>query len=852
MSALDNLNGGAGSDTLNIVDGTAQGATSLALATALTVSGIENLSVVSNQNIGSVVGSAAYDVSGFTGLTSAKFVSTGTTNGSYVKVAGTTGVDLTVSANDAKVAGGNVVSVTNAGAGATSVSGAALTSVSVKGGGAVTVDNTSAAGTSGAGSTLTAVTLDGAVGTVSGKGVATLNLSNLKAAADVAVTNSTTDHGITVVANAVGYDASGSAVVVSVSDAVAKTITVTAISSSNLSLAGVTSAKASASSVSTATALRSVVINGAANVKLDLNGAASNTALLDSVDNTGVTSIDASAATGNVTLTEVAATVTSIKGGSAVDTFTVTNGSSAVTVASGAGNDSVTIGAAITATSSVDLGAGDDTLTVSTAYTDGATIAAGDGTDTLVVSAANYATLAGYGSTGRAKVTGFEALTINSTVTGTAIDASKIAGVNAKVTLGDGLTSATTLSGLVSGSSVVVAGTARVNSTLTADVTGAVLGTADSLTITGNVSYTDNNDTSVNDTAATVAVSAANVETLNLVASAKISAAISSPVVGYKADTVTTTFDLTGSNAVTSVVITGAQKAAFATTAAMDHLALIDASANTGGVTIDGSLSAATSAALTIKGSATGANILTGGSAADTLVGGAGKDSLTGGAAADSLNGGAGNDTLTGGIGADALTGGTGRDAFAYTAGDSINSSTGFDKIADFGLVTSALTATQSAALTSTVATAQAATTDNGGADADILDVAGTASLLAASVITQANGTTMSALTGVTGSDIAITDDIKIAVSSKGVVSLSGADAGKVNTLAEWTALIDSIDGSTAGTTSAFAFGGNTYVQTEGATDTLVELTGVALGSGNGLALLGASTAIAAGDLVIA
>ena len=856
LTALDAIDGGAGTDTLTLIDATAQGATSLALASSFTVTGVENLNVISNQNIGKA-GLATFDVSGFTGLTSAKFVATGTANGSQVKVAGTTDASLTVAAGDAVVSGGKAVTVTNAGAGTSTVSGSALSSVSVRGGGAVSIDNT-AAGVSAAGKSLTSVSLDGTVGAVKGAGIATLNLSNLVAASDVTVSNATTAHGLTLNLTSVGYDTAGDRVAVQVFDAAAKSITINSNDTSAVGLGGNNAADTVTTDATSA--LRTVVITGAGDVRVDMNATTDAAAGYD-LDNNAATSIDASAATGAVTLVDIAANVVSIKGGSGVDTFAVTATTDS-TVTTGAGNDRVTLSGALTAKSSVDLGAGNDRLTVSTAYADGATIAGGDGTDTLVASKAVYATLAGYDSTTRAKVTGFEALTISDVLTGTAIDASKIAGVNATVTLADGLTSATTLSGLASGSSVVIAGTARTNSALTATVTGAVTATSDVLTVTGAVTYTDNNNTSSTTTTATVAVTAAKVETINLVASGTLDLtdtnsvlSLLAPVAGYKADTVTTTFNLTGSDSVTTIAISGNQKAVLATTAAQDQLAVIDASANTGGVTIDGSLSAATSAALTIRGSATAANTLTGGFAADTLVGGAAADQLNGGAGADTLTGGAGNDTLTGGTGADALSGGTGRDVFAFATGttaDSVRGSTGFDKISDFGVVSTALTATQSDDLSATVATAQAATTNNGGANADILDVAGTAAIRAAAAITQADGSTMTALSALTGTDILVTDDIKFAVSAKGVISLTGVDAGKVNTISEWTTLVDNIDGTTAGTTSAFSLNGNTYVQVEGGTDadTLVELTGLTLGATNGLALLSAAVAVSSGDIL--
>jgi Ca2+-binding RTX toxin-like protein len=72
-----------------------------------------------------------------------------------------------------------------------------------------------------------------------------------------------------------------------------------------------------------------------------------------------------------------------------------------------------------------------------------------------------------------------------------------------------------------------------------------------------------------------------------------------------------------------------------------------------------------------VLGSATQANVLTGGSAAALLMGGAGNDVLVGGAGADTLLGGAGNDTLYASGAADSLQGGAGDDVLvAATVAD--------------------------------------------------------------------------------------------------------------------------------------------------------------------------------------
>ena len=104
------------------------------------------------------------------------------------------------------------------------------------------------------------------------------------------------------------------------------------------------------------------------------------------------------------------------------------------------------------------------------------------------------------------------------------------------------------------------------------------------MTLILNKDYTDNNDTTIDALAAAHTVVAADVETLNVNSTGKM-AAIVTKVEGYKADLVTNTLTLAGSNKLASVVVTGDQAFSLASTAAMTKLASVDGSANTGGVT---------------------------------------------------------------------------------------------------------------------------------------------------------------------------------------------------------------------------------------------------------------------------
>ncbi len=108
----------------------------------------------------------------------------------------------------------------------------------------------------------------------------------------------------------------------------------------------------------------------------------------------------------------------------------------------------------------------------------------------------------------------------------------------------------------------------------------------------------------------------------------------------------------------------------------------IDATASTGMITVDASLATtATVTGISINGSLSQANfltgsalpdILTGGAGADSFIGGLGNDTLSGGANADMLNGGDGNDVINGGAGADAISGGAGVDMLNGGSGDDL------------------------------------------------------------------------------------------------------------------------------------------------------------------------------------
>ena len=173
---------------------------------------------------------------------------------------------------------------------------------------------------------------------------------------------------------------------------------------------------------------------------------------------------------------------------------------------------------------------------------------------------------------------------------------------------------------------------------------------------------------------------------------------------------------------------------------------------------------------------------VTGTSGNDSITGSNVDDNLSGGASADTIAGGTGNDIINGGVGADTLTGGAGDDEFDFfTEGTSTEAS--MDKITDYQ--------------------AAAANADND--KIDIITGAAGANTTAIDV--------KSAIAGGGGSET-VTASV-----TNGVVTLSGSDAGLINTLSEWIDAVSvngvikkAADDADAVGAVAFQLNGNTYL----------------------------------------
>ena len=582
LTALDKLDGGAGEDTLNIVQTAAVDTT----AAGATVTSMEKVNITS--------GAAVTTDTTTWGTKALNIVATGAVDAT---VADTTDVTATSGASTT-IKGGKAVSVT-AGSGATSITGDGLTTVSVKGGGAVTIDNTLNSDTS-KGTTMTSVILDGvnADSEIKGQGLTDVTVKGATTNKHiVTITNDKADHALTVNVDGTGYDAAGAEKQTTVRDANATAITVNASGDkSSLDLTGSTAAKS-----------------------LNITGDAALT--LKASDLTKLTTIDGSAATGDLTLGTLSTVTVNVNTGSGDDTFTIA-ATAKVAVDAGAGDDTVTLGAAIAAGSHISLGAGNDTLLIGTgtiaASTSDATtiIDGGDGFDTVSAALINAANAAQFHNFEALNLSSSSAVTLDvNLLTHSTIEALTLSGGN----------QAATVSNVAAGVNLLVSGENTAATTI--NVKDAAIGTADAF----SVAFNGTGDNSAH--SANVVVN--GIENLS-VESAGMGSSI--------ANTLTVT-----DGALQNLTITGdkALTLKFATTTGTaEHGMTIDGSAATGALTID------TTNLITITDPA-GLTVKTG-SADDTITlnqkatvdAGAGDDTIIVSAKGGTFTGGVGNDTF--------------------------------------------------------------------------------------------------------------------------------------------------------------------------------------------------------------
>lgn len=649
LTALDSIDGGAGDDTLTIVDAATAANAALAIPTTVTVKNVETVNLTTTGLLG-------LDTTKWAGTTKVVATSASTNAGAQtVDVADTTALVATIAGNGGlTTTGGTDVTVSNGGTGGVNISGDALKSVSVTGGSSAVIDNNGEA-------TLTTVALKSVDGTtdITSDAIATISVSGTTSGdQDVNVFNDTADgYDLTVIAGGTsdGTTDYRTTIVDQGADGLNK-ITVNATAKAQV---GVDSGTVTA-----------VVASGAGALDLALSAA-------------NLESLDAAAASGGVTITGLGAGVKTITTGAGADTFTV-NSTVAVTVGTGAGNDVVTLGSAIAAGSTIGLGDGNDKLLSAGGSVAGNTstkttvIDGGAGIDTIAASLIN----ASNGS----QFVNFEILGL----TASTLDASLLTGTT--ITGLELLAGGGTYSNLKTSQALSVTGNTAGTTTL--GFTG-VSGSSDAYAVTFAAKGGATSGAAVAVSAGTLVLNGIENVTVN---SGSASGFTTNSVVLN--DNTAKTLTLTGSQAL-SVGFTGGFGATPSTTAGVS---LIDGSSATGAITI------ASITGLNVTTATTGLTINTGsgadsltiaslGAVALTINSGSGNDSITVNSSA-TVNAGSGNDTVTflgattvatvdTGAGNDTVTLSAAGGTVATGAGtDSINAALAFGEkvtISDFG-----------------------------------------------------------------------------------------------------------------------------------------------------------------------
>lgn len=702
LTALDNLNGGEGSDLLNVVD--VAGASASFAGT--TIASIETINLTSTSGLESgALDTTAGNITGVTALN----VNLAAPGANQSVTAGTEAVVLTVQAQGVRnltVAGGSDVTVTALGqttgtitvgstlqapTGAVNVSatgnytdGADITlgAINVTGGSKIVVSQSAGITAAEANAALVdatnytvtqgAVTVTGTASTTS----VTVNQSAKKTAyagQDTDPTDPDTYYAgqvgivngnVTVNdANRLSSTKAGSISEVTLNSFGAATINSGALTTLNLAGTGgsvdastsgalleptatamtINLSKASVSGAVTLDAdVTSVVVNSSAATSsigtlavpgatsLTFNGSAGFTTTVSTLTGSNVSSIT-NAGAGNVTISSVLGT--------------------SVLYTGGAGKDSISLGAT---TKAIGTGAGDDTVTVSTAFGTGGSVDAGDGTDTLRGTQANLESLSA-SNTFETKVSGFERLTVTSASGTATIDLANLDEIN-YVTVSGSSAGSTTFANANSGF-VLNLGAANNSNTVTLNNNGS------NDTITVNASDLTAGVTTYGQNTAFGTLTVNGFENVNLNVNG-VSLVTGKPL--------THSMTVTDST-LTNLTVTGG--ATLSLTHTGTALSNLDASAQTGGLSLTTD---------NLVGDTAGKVVLTGGAGDDTISaasangtlltsvtisGGAGKDSLTGSATkANTLNGGAGADSLTGGAKADTIDGGDGVDTFVFSS----------------------------------------------------------------------------------------------------------------------------------------------------------------------------------------
>ncbi len=689
FTSLDKLDGGAGTDSLDI---TVTANFSTASAVGATVENIENVNITST-------GTVTADTSAWTGTTA---LTTASTGNSTITAANTTDVVSTAAsptgAGAAVINGGKSVtlSITDTNAVDTASANTSTVGVTTQAAGAVVVTQTETFAAS-ADAGVTAL----ATGTIRVDGGTSVSVNSLAVAGtgddagdintigQVTVNGKGTVTDVTVTQSAatVAYAAAGNkqkitngAVVITDNNTATKADTITTVTLNNfgnstiqgnaLTTLNLTGGAAAATASGTVGISQSAGLTTSAPTTLNINMTSGRVGVITDTNNQYTTVNVASAAASTIagldftnatTLNVSGAGLTTISAQTdlaKVTAITSTGGglslagaiSNTATFTGGDGKDSVEVTAT---TKAITTGAGDDTVTITaSALGTGGSVDAGEGTDTLSMTAANAVT-ASAATTFETKISGFERMSLGAAAASGTVNLANLDDLNdvaiASVAAGQALT----LSGALSGINLRFADGTQTSTLVTlanegsADVANVFLTTADNSSTLAALDLTGFE---------TINIASADTDTDTTAASNALTA-------------------LTAA-AAKSIVVTGNAGFALANGFTGTALTNFDASAVTAGaVTYTSGVLAAAS---TVKGGA-GADTLNlaAAVAASNIDGGAGADILTGSSTkANTIQGGADNDTITGGGAADIIDGGAGTDTFIATLAEQAGAST--------------------------------------------------------------------------------------------------------------------------------------------------------------------------------
>jgi len=441
-------------------------------------------------------------------------------------------------------------------------------------------------------------------------------------------------------------------------------------------------------------------------------------------------------------------------------------------------------------------GNGDDTLDIGKVkYNTGLKVDGGLGVDTLKVSDQDTLSVTTVGN-----ITNFERLEIVDDNDGNVdnFDVSLLKGITTIQIDADSAGDGYVLNNLSASQSMnlVIAGNQTVAPVINV-ANATVIGNIDTLGLTIDAGVTGNRVTVAD-------INAAGIEKINLNA-----------VDGFTATA------LTGLKALATLTILGRGDVNLTTGNLQLNLnSTIDATASTGMITVDASLATtATVTGISINGSLSQANFLTGSALPDILTGGAGADLLNGGDGADTLNGGVNADTLNGAAGNDSINGSAGADVINGGAGvDTLNGGSGDD------LFTYAATAD----LFTTNALVDSIS-GNSGTNSLLLGTSGTAFAIAVTDIWTGRASGIDALIGVANST-ANTLVLEKSAETAGVklIDLSNNTAltGNIINVASFTVTNTALIGSAAGASLMVGGAGSDTIIGGAGSDTITSGSG--------------------------